>query len=468
MMNRTIKKIFYSMSANVISVITSVLIVIILPKLVDVNDYGALQLFLFYISYVGFLHFGWEDGIYLRYAGISYKNLNKSVFSGQIYGIVILQTLILSFLFIYALIFASDSITFFVIECTGISAVLINFNNIVNLILQFTNRIKAYSYRMIMEKICLVVFLIFFVGVGMTSYHYLVVAFLLSFFIVSILCVYSIKDLFTTKIPSLSEIYYEGLKNINVGIKLMLSNISGMLIVGIIRYGISLNWPIGVFGGISLILSVSNFFMVFINAISVVAFPILKKIDETKLSISYIKMRNGLSFISFTCIFIYFPVKLLLIYWLPEYIDSVIFLPIIFPLFFFQGKICLLLNTFFKTMRLEKTMLKANISAVVFSIFLVGLSIKVFHSIELMMFDIMIVSMYQCIISEVFLSKKLYINIKTGILNDIVLASSFTIFTYFWGDILGFVMYLFIYILYSIKNSNQIKEFLLYLNANKC
>jgi hypothetical protein len=37
------------------------------------------------------LHFGWEDGIYLRYAGKDFSELNPRVFSGQFLGIVILQ-----------------------------------------------------------------------------------------------------------------------------------------------------------------------------------------------------------------------------------------------------------------------------------------------------------------------------------------------------------------------------------------
>ena len=86
-----IKNISYSFSANLISLLISVFMVMFVPKLLSVNDYGLWQLFLFYFSYLGFLHFGWEDGIYLRYAGKSFKELNPHLFAGQFYSIILLQ-----------------------------------------------------------------------------------------------------------------------------------------------------------------------------------------------------------------------------------------------------------------------------------------------------------------------------------------------------------------------------------------
>ena len=87
----TIKNIIYSFSANLVSLCISVFMVMFVPKFLSVDDYGLWQLFLFYFSYLGFLHFGWEDGIYLRYAGRNFEELDRKTFAGQFYGIVILQ-----------------------------------------------------------------------------------------------------------------------------------------------------------------------------------------------------------------------------------------------------------------------------------------------------------------------------------------------------------------------------------------
>ena len=76
----TLKNIVYSFSANLISLLISVFMVMIVPKYLSMEDYGLWQLFLFYFSYLGFLHFGWEDGIYLRYAGKNYNELDSRTF----------------------------------------------------------------------------------------------------------------------------------------------------------------------------------------------------------------------------------------------------------------------------------------------------------------------------------------------------------------------------------------------------
>ena len=89
-----IKKISYSVFANVISLLVSIFMVIIVPKFLSLEDYGLWQLFLFYYSYIGFFHFGWEDGIYLRYAGNSFETLDSKLFAGQLYGIIVLQLLV--------------------------------------------------------------------------------------------------------------------------------------------------------------------------------------------------------------------------------------------------------------------------------------------------------------------------------------------------------------------------------------
>lgn len=70
----------YAMMSNFITLITSSLVIIVIPKLIGVQEYGYWQLYMFYTSYVGFLHFGWNDGIYLRYGGKEYKDLDKHRF----------------------------------------------------------------------------------------------------------------------------------------------------------------------------------------------------------------------------------------------------------------------------------------------------------------------------------------------------------------------------------------------------
>ena len=60
----------YVVLSNLLTVIVSSLVVLILPKIMGVEEYGYWQLYIFYLSYAGFVHLGWVDGIYLRYGGL--------------------------------------------------------------------------------------------------------------------------------------------------------------------------------------------------------------------------------------------------------------------------------------------------------------------------------------------------------------------------------------------------------------
>lgn len=64
-----IKNILYAFLAQGIALFLSVLMSLIVPKILGVEQYSYWQLFIFYTGYVGFFHFGLNDGVYLRLGG---------------------------------------------------------------------------------------------------------------------------------------------------------------------------------------------------------------------------------------------------------------------------------------------------------------------------------------------------------------------------------------------------------------
>ena len=71
------RNLYYTVGANFITLAISVLLNLFVPKLLGVREYSYWQLYVFYSSYVGFLHLGWIDGIYLKIGGEEYENLDK-------------------------------------------------------------------------------------------------------------------------------------------------------------------------------------------------------------------------------------------------------------------------------------------------------------------------------------------------------------------------------------------------------
>ena len=66
MKNNSLKKgMIKVLMANVLTLMFSLLTNFILPKFLSVESYSEIKTFQLYITYIGVLHFGYEDGMYL-------------------------------------------------------------------------------------------------------------------------------------------------------------------------------------------------------------------------------------------------------------------------------------------------------------------------------------------------------------------------------------------------------------------
>lgn len=93
--------------------------------------------------------------------------------------------------------------------------------------------------------------------------------------------------LFFGKSLPIKEAFEECKINVSSGIILMLANWSAMLMIGGAKMIIQWRWDELLFGKVSFAFSVSNVFLVFVTAISVVLFPSLQRIEQDKLPQMY-------------------------------------------------------------------------------------------------------------------------------------------------------------------------------------
>lgn len=452
-----IKKVYYSFSANIISLLISIITVIFLPKFMDIKSYGVWQLYLFYTSYLGFFHFGWIDGIYLRYGGYDFDKLNKITFTNQFIALLSLE-LIISILGLFTIsIIINDYLLqqVFIFACYVLVPIIIT--TFTNFILQITNQIKEYAMLTLFGRILFFICLIIYFILGSDDYVELIYLDIISKIISLFYGIYLIRDLFILKLDTISSIIKETYQNLNVGSKLLLANIAGMLIIGIIRFGISQVWDVETFGKISLTLNCSNFLMVFINALSVVFFPILKRTDESKLTDIYIKIRTLLTSTLLGFLIMYYPIKLILDWWLPKYQDSLIYMAILLPICLFESKVSLLTNTYLKSLRQEKLMLKINFGAVILSFVLTYMTTILLHNLNLAVLSILLLFAFRSVCSEILLSNLLNITLYKGVLQEVLLVSLFVYINFIYLNLLiGFLTYTVIFLIYVYFNKSSI------------
>ncbi|SHH47086.1 hypothetical protein [Clostridium grantii] len=464
-----IKNFSYTLTSNLLSLIISTLVILIVPKLIGVQEYGYWQLYLFYSLYVGFLHFGWNDGIYLRYGGKEYKELDKGLFFSQFYMLLLLQLIIAVIMFTVSNLFFIDGNKIFIFRMTALCLLVTNVRFMLLYILQCTNRIKEYAQITMMDKILYCCLIIILLAIGVRQYKLMIVADLIGRFISLVYATYCCGDMVFRRISTFYFSFEETFENINAGIKLMFSNIASMLIIGVVRFGIEHSWDVSTFGKVSLTLSISNLMMLFINAVGIIMFPILRRTDGKKLPGLYITMRDFLMVILLGLIIVYYPLKVVLSAWLPKYYDSLMYMSLVFPICVFEGKMALLVNTYLKTMRKEKLMLKINSISLILSATVTFVTTILFKNLNLAIASIVILLAFRCILAEIYLSKILKISLYKDIVLELTMALIFILTGWFINSWLAVLLYVVAYIIYlAIKRkdiTNAIKNVKLLMKA---
>ena len=246
--------------------------------------------------------------------------------------------------------------------------------------------------------------------------------------------------------------------NLSVGCKLLLANVAALLVNGIVRFAIERFWSIEVFGKVSLSMSLSNMLMVFISAISVVVFPMLKRMDEDKLGETYELIRNFLMVILLAALVFYYPAKHILTLFLPTYAESLKYMALMFPVCIFDSKISLLVNTYLKALRKEKTILIINISVVIVSMISTYFTVYIMHSLEMAVVSIVILMALQCAIAELYLSKYLGIDVIVDMVLEWILVTIFILASWFIDSWISMAIYFAAFIIYCVIKRDKIKS----------
>ena len=354
-MKKTIIQNFsYSAFANGINLLVSILSAFVVPKVLGVSEYSYWQLYTFYTSYVGFFHFGWADGIYLKQGGKRYQDLDKQNMANQFRLYVLFELLIAILIILLSWIFVEDKSRFYVLVCTAVCLFITLPRTFLQYLLQTTDRISEYAQNIIYEKIIYVIGVFIALFLGVRSYEPLLIidlfAKLVTFFLLARLC----RDTLTTRITHIFRGLKEAWDNVRIGSRLMIANIAGLLITGIVKMAVEQNWGIETFGKVSLTMTASNMIMVFISAVSVVLYPMLKNVQEESLVPIYRKLRSLLMLLTLGMLIFYYPMRIIISYWLPQYADSLIYMALLFPMCVFESKLTLLISTYLKALRKEK------------------------------------------------------------------------------------------------------------------
>ena len=462
--NTFVQNISLTFFSNIISLTVSLVGTFFIPKFSNATVYGYWQLYLFYISYAGLLHFGLCDGIYLKYGGETYTNIDKDLLRTQFYILFFFLILIslLSFpLFNFVFI---DIGTKKVLCLTAVGAFLHVLRTFLLLILQSTNRIKEYSLIIICDRLLFVIGIIFILVEDIITYEAIIACDILGRFVSLGLTIFFTKELVFGHLVSFANVKKDLLLNISAGLQLLISGIASSLIIGIIRYGIKIKQSIMEFGKISLSLSVINMVLSFINMVAIVFFPILKTFDYKKQGNIYKSLEIILMICTFGILCFAGCFKYIISLWLPQYSDALNYMVILLPSCVFESETLMLLNTYLKALRRERDLLIINLSVMILALMFAIVYYKLDYSLIYTLIEIDFLLLIRCLLVK----RIVYNEFKISGYYKIILSEVFVFFLYLllfislpiiWASILYIFVFLSFCFIYRLRFLQAIKSF---------
>lgn len=433
-------------TANFIALIVGIVNGFFLPAFLSIDQYAYLKTFTLYISYVGIFHFGFLDGLYLKYGGKYKDNLDRKELKFE-HNFFILFQLMVTPLFLILAYLRKDLI----ILAFALSIVPINMQTYFSFLYQSLGEMGTFAKIKIAYPItilCLNLSFIFLLKID----HYLpfVLAILIAHYLV-----YSIFEISYNK-----DFKINGIKKIQLkplflsGFFIMMGNLSNMFFYSIDRWYVKFLLPLENFSYYSFAVSMMGIILMMINSISMTFYPYFSRgyeVEQIKKIKIYLIIIGAISSTG------YFILSLIVTNFIGNYVPSLQVISVLFVGFPAIGVINALYINLFKVNKQERRYFYKVLKMLIISIILNTLAVL----INLSNFSIAIATTI-AFYFWFFSSSKDFPGLKTNIKEIVFIFLYIPLFLFssiFLNYITGFVVFtLGIFILVWLFYKKEFKE----------
>ena len=366
-LKKSLLKIF---TVNFFQLVASLIVGFIVPMILSIEGYANLKTYTLLISYIGFFHFGFVDGLFIKYGGKKYEEIDMSNLKGEHNFLLFIELIITGVFLIISLL--NKNIVLFLFSITILPEV---FKSFFKNIYQATGEFKKYSILMYVYIFSYLLFNILFALILKThNYIYYCLVTLISNFIAMSLfeinflkCTSKIKPTIKTSI----------LENIKIGFFILLGNIALIILYGIDKWFVKLFLSVEDFAYYSFAVSMLNIVNVLMNAISITFYNYLFKNNNMK---KIIKLRKYLFVLGSFASCSFFILKFIITNFIYKYILSLSIISIIFAVFPYMITINSLYVNLYKVNKKGKKYFKVILLILIISIIYNIVALSTFHN----------------------------------------------------------------------------------------
>ena len=310
-------------SANLVSLCFNMLINFIVPKHLTVDSYAAIKTYQLYTTYVGVLHFGYNDGMYLKYGGKTLSDIRDGELAE---GVSVIRTFQIGILILGAIF--SLSAGNYILLMVSLAMLPINMLSYFQFLYQACGEFKIYSRFMATVSAGTLLINAALIYLFRTNDY---IIFLISYVALNMVVWLSAEAIFHHLAHSRPRLIYFSLPRLLEGIKggilLMLGNFSSIIMTTMDQFFVNGFIGTRAFAQYSFAVSMETFLSVATTPITVTLYNHFCIHDTPGGNRS---IRQKVIILASLIIAAAFPVKFIMEHYLTEYMDAVTVLFLLF------------------------------------------------------------------------------------------------------------------------------------------
>lgn len=322
--------------SNGIVLLSSIISGFVIPRILGVTEYGYYQTYALYLSYTALLHFGFVDGVLLKYAGLEYNKIDKKRFNTNTRFYFLMQIVVFLIL-LSGSVLLKDLFAKRMLVFISFDSLFINITSYYQYVSQGTMRFKELSIRKVLQAsfkviLVLVLFIVHKMNYidNITSSYYiagicvidllLMLWYMITYREISFGTGYGLSS----SIKEFRELFYKG-------IIMTLAYQTAHLVFSLDKQFVVKLYDTDTYSIYAFAYSLIYMVTVVVNAVSLVLFPNMKQKKNEENIKAFDELLSLITIIVFAALSGFFLMKYVLAIVVPKYEYSLVYVRIVFP-----------------------------------------------------------------------------------------------------------------------------------------
>lgn len=259
--------------ANFIQFLVGIVNGFFVPSFLGLDQYAYLKTYTLYISYIGILHFGFIDGIYIKYGGKSRENLHLPLLKYEHNFLLLFQLLITAFFLVLGLILKD-----LILAAFALSILPVNMRTFFSFLYQALGELSLYAKIRIASPLLILIFNLSIIFIfKINQYIPFVFANLLAAYIVFLILEFQYNKLLDIKHVRAEKDFEEIKKLFTTGLFIMLGNLSSIFVYSLDRWFVKILLSVEDFAYYSFAISMMGVINLMISSVALTFYPYLAR-----------------------------------------------------------------------------------------------------------------------------------------------------------------------------------------------